>query len=127
MPRLTNAQLEAKAHEYRLAKGTERTAKAKARALGAELLAELDRRKKPTLTVAGLVITRKVKRYRRFAIDVLRERLHPSVYAEVVPPTVAVRAFDDAVRAGRIPDDVVDAAVIGFDESAPYVDVDVVG
>jgi hypothetical protein len=127
MPRLTNAQLEAKAHEYRLAKGTERTAKAKAKTLSEEILAELDRRKKPTLTVGGLVITKKAKRYRRFAIDLLKKRLHPAVYAEVVPPTVAVRAFDDAVKLGRIPDDVAEAAVLGFDESAPYIDVDVVG
>ena len=127
MPRLTNAQLEAKAHEYRLAKGTERAARAKAKALTTELLAELERRKKGELSVGGLVITRKAKRRRLFSIDLLRQRLHPAVYAEVAPPTVAVTKFDEAVKAGRIPEDVADAAVVGFDESAPYVDVDVVG
>lgn len=127
MPRLTNAQLEAKAHEYRLAKGAERAAKAKAKEVGAEILAELDRRKKPTLTVGGLVLTRKVKRYRIFALDLLKSRLHPAVYAEIAPPTVAVTAYDEAVKAGRIPEDVAEKAVTGHTESAPFLDVDVVG
>lgn len=125
MPRLTNAQLEAKAHEFRLAKGTERAAKAKAREVGGEILEELARRKKATLTVGGLVLTRKVKRYRIFDMALLKARLHPAVYSEVVPPTVAVTKYDEAVKSGRVPADVAEVAVVGHDESAPFLDVDV--
>ena len=122
MPRLTNAQLVAKAHEYRLAVTTAKTAKAKADGIRDEVLAELARRKVTEFTGAGITIARKVKRTRRFSIDVLR-RLHPSIYSQVAPPTVQATVFDQLKKAGTIPADIAEAAVVGHDESAPWIDV----
>lgn len=124
MPRLTNRQLVERAHEYRLADATAKTARAKADGLRDELLAELARRKVTEWTGSGITISRRVRRFRRFSIDVLRKRLHPSLYGQVAPPTVAAGVFDELRRSGQIPADVAEAAVIGHDESAPWVVVD---
>lgn len=77
--------------------------------LGDELVAELDRRRRDSLPVEDVTVTRTSRVY-DYEAEVLRERLKPAVFRRVTKVKVDARALRSEIKAGRASDEDLEAA-----------------
>lgn len=116
---------------YRTAAANVLQAKAAKDDYQAKILAELEARQQPSVTVDSIIITRKRKRSRSFDIAALKKKLGKNA-GTVIEEHVRTGEIDALVKAGALPTEVVtidgeqvtvvkDIETVAW--SAPYVDV----
>ena len=129
---LSDEQLAGLGRKYRQARANEHQAKAAADELGAQLLAELQRRAVQTVELGEVVVTSKRKRKREWDVDALRRMLNRTQLRTVLIEQVSAPAVNALVKEGVLQKvtrvvDGVECEVIDEVEvvswSAPYIDV----
>lgn len=123
MARLTNAQFVDLGRGYKADKADEAAAKKRANEKRDALLADLRRRGKTSLELDGVIVTRKAKQIRIYALAKLRAALPARLFDEVAPPTIKISVLDELVKTGKIDGTKVAAALDRTDEGAAYIDV----